>query len=83
MTDWVSILQVKAGESAWQTAQRITWHLTGYTWSDAHLAQVAGILAGLPESGEATSWTVTQTETDTYTFQAVRLCFASPYGLLR
>ena len=63
--------------------QRITWHLTGYTWSDAHLAQVAGILAGLPESGEATSWTVTQTETDTYTFQAVRLCFASPYGLLR
>ena len=83
VTDWVSILQVKAGESAWQTAQRITWHLTGYTWSDAHLAQVAGILAGLPESGEATSWTVTQTETDTYTFQAVRLCFASPYGLLR
>lgn len=83
VNDWVSVLQISSGAKAMETAARISWHLTGYSWPDAHLESVAALLAGLPESGEPGSWTVTDKDLPHHTSQAVRLCFASPYGFLR
>ena len=82
-TDWSRVLQVAGGAKAKETAGRITWHLTGYAWPDNHLEPVAALLAGTPDSGSAEEWTVAQEGLIDNVEQAVRLCFASPYGFLR
>lgn len=82
-TDWVTVLDVEAGANAVETAARISWHLTGYAWPDSHLEAVASVLAGAPSSGSAEEWTVAGDGIDNDVMEAVRLCFASPYGFLR
>ena len=82
-TDWVTVLDVEAGANAVETAARISWHLTGYAWPDSHLEAVASVLAGAPSAGSAEEWTVAGDGIDNDVMEAVRLCFASPYGFLR
>ena len=43
----------------------------------------ASVLAGAPSSGSAEEWTVAGDGIDNDVMEAVRLCFASPYGFLR
>ncbi|MDO4242892.1 MAG: DUF1800 family protein [Actinomyces sp.] len=82
-TDWVRALSITAGDSAKTTAERITWHLTGYVWDDSHLESIARILAGMPMSGGLADWKVVSNHLSGYVEQAVRLTYASPYGSLR
>ncbi|QKD80643.1 DUF1800 family protein [Actinomyces marmotae] len=82
-TDWPTALSIAAGQPALETARRITWHLTGYAWADAELSGVAEVLAGLPGTGTAATWTVTDKHLPAFAEHAVRLCFCSPYALLR
>ena len=82
-TDWPTALSISAGQPALETARRISWHLTGYAWTDAELSGVAEVLAGLPVSGSAATWTVTDKNLIAFAEHAVRLCFCSPYAFLR
>lgn len=82
-TDWSRVLQITPGAKAKDTAARIAWHLTGYAWPDNHLEPVAALLAGVPDSGGIEEWTVAEAALIDTAEQAVRLCFASPYGFLR
>ncbi|MBO3723563.1 DUF1800 family protein [Actinomyces bowdenii] len=82
-TDWSRVLQITPGARAKDTAARIAWHLTGYAWPDNHLEPVAALLAGVPDSGGIEEWTVAEAALIDNAEQAVRLCFASPYGFLR
>ena len=45
--------------------------------------RAASVLAGAPSSGSAEEWTVAGDGIDNDVMEAVRLCFASPYGFLR
>lgn len=82
-TDWACALSITPGDSAKATAERITWHLTGYVWEDAHVEAIARILAGMPKSGGVEDWKVVTEHLSGYVEQAVRLTYASPYGSLR
>ncbi|WP_080463278.1 DUF1800 family protein [Actinomyces gaoshouyii] len=82
-TDWPTALSITAGQPALETARRISWHLTGYAWTDTELSGVAEVLAGLPGTGSAATWTVTDKNLTAFAEHAVRLCFCSPYAFLR
>lgn len=80
LTSWSTALGINAGDDAPTVARRITWHLTGYEWSEAHLGNIAMLLAG----GEtATGQAVPAKDLDFWVSQAVRVIFASPYASLR
>lgn len=80
---WAPLLAVQPGADARETAVRITGHLTGYTWADADVEQVAATLASGLEQPYAPGQTVSEDRLEERTRQAVRLTFASPYGCLR
>ena len=76
-------LDVEAGAKSVEAAARISWDVTGCAWADCHLEAVASVLAGAPSAGSAEEWTVAGDGIDNDVMEAVRLCFASPYGFLR
>ena len=80
-TSWPTALGIAPGDNAMDTAQRITWHLTGYRWPDNLVAQVASLLLG-GETATADS-TLPEEELDKKVGHAVRVTFASPYASLR
>lgn len=82
-TPWVKVLGIKPGDDADATARRITTHLTGYTWNDEHVKNVAALLTDGFEKPYAPGRKVAPKYLDDLTLHAVRLIFASPYGFLR
>lgn len=82
-TPWVKVLGIKPGDDADATARRITTHLTGYTWADEHVKNIASLLTDGFEKPYAPGRKVAPAYLDDLTLQAVRLIFASPYGFLR
>lgn len=81
--DWRAILGIDPGADAMESARLITSRLTGYEWSEAHLAQIASTLASGLEQAYVPGQTVSEDRARERLDQAVRLTFASPYGFLR
>ena len=80
-TSWATALSIAAGDNVFDVAKRITWHLTGYRWPEAHLSHVASMLLG---GGQPTAdSTMAGEHLDHRVGHAVRVTFASPYASLR
>jgi uncharacterized protein (DUF1800 family) len=75
---WASALGITTKMSAEQAAARITYRLTGYSWSAADLAVVTARLRG-----GYTGATLTKTQIKNRLPLAVHLVFCSPYFMLR
>lgn len=77
-TSWSQALSIKPGDDAMTTAERITWHLTGYRWPADLVNQLATLMLGTsPGPG------LPDKDLDHWLSQAVRVIFASPYAFLR
>lgn len=81
ITSWSKVLGIKVGDKAMEVAKRITWHLTGYEWTDKQVATIANLL--MSDTPATADSTMPAEDLDYWVSQAVRVIFASPYGSLR
>ncbi|MFC7404456.1 DUF1800 family protein [Georgenia alba] len=83
VTDWAQVLEIGLGDNVLRTAERITQHLTGFTWPRAHLEDVAAMLGNGGERAVGPSDVITEHSVTWHIKDALQLVFASPYGFLR
>ncbi len=80
-TNWAVAMSVNPGDNAVATAERLTWHLTGYRWPSDLVLAIAGLLMG--DTAADPSSTLPTEKLDYWVSQAVRVIFASPYGFCK